>query len=169
MPPLLASGRVGLPAFLHPGRSAAVESEGVPAGFVGALHPDLQATFDAREEVVVAELSLEPWLQRVELPLRVRALDRFPAVARDLSLLCDARASAAELVSVVRGAFGSSLRAVEIRDRYVGERLPAGKVGLTVGLLFQDAARTLTGEEVQAAVDKIVAALRAVGVEIRSE
>ena len=46
--------------------------------------------------------------------------------------------------------------------------MPAGKVGLTVGLRFQDAARTLTGEEVQAAVDKIVVALRK-RVEIRGE
>jgi phenylalanyl-tRNA synthetase beta chain len=169
MPPLDASGRVGLPPFLHPGRSAVLSSEGGPLGLVGAVHRDLQAKLDAREEVVVAELLLEPWLQGSEHPLRVRALDRFPAVSRDLSLLCDERVSAADLVSVVRSAGGAALRSVEIRDRYVGERLPPGKMGLTIGLRFQDAARTLTGEEVQGAVDQVVAALREAGAEIRSE
>jgi phenylalanyl-tRNA synthetase beta chain len=169
VPSVNASGRVGLPAFLHPGRSAAVSSEDGVLGFVGTLHPDLQARLDAREEVVVAELRLEPWLQGSELPLRVRSLDRFPAVARDLSLLCDEHVSAAELLSVAQGAGGTALRAVEVRDRYVGEKLPGGKMGLTVGLRFQDAARTLTGEEVQEAVDQIVAALRKAGAEIRSE
>jgi phenylalanyl-tRNA synthetase beta chain len=169
MPALRMDARVGLPAFLHPGRSALVESEGAPLGFVGVLHPDLRGSLDVREEVVVAEVSLEPWLHGSERPLRVRALDRFPAVARDLSLLCDAGLEAAELTAVIRGAGGEFLRGLEMRDRYEGGKLPPGKVGLTVGLRFQDQTRTLTGDEVQAAVAGIVAALHEQGVEIRGE
>ena len=47
--------------------------------------------------------------------------------------------------------------------------MPKGKISLTVGLRFQDASRTLTGEEVQAAVDKVVADLRGAGAEVRGE
>jgi phenylalanyl-tRNA synthetase beta subunit len=56
---------------------------------------------------------------------------------------------------------------VDIRDRYRGEPIPEGKVSLTVGLRFQDGARTLTGDDVQVAVDKVALELRAAGAEIR--
>ena len=58
---------------------------------------------------------------------------------------------------------------MEIRDRYVGDPVPQGKISLTIGLRFQDAARTLTGEEVQAAVDRVVRDLRGAGAEVRGE
>jgi phenylalanyl-tRNA synthetase beta subunit len=54
-------------------------------------------------------------------------------------------------------------------DRYDRPPVPPGKVSLTVSLRFQDRTRTLTGEEVQAAVESVVRALRAAGAEIRGE
>ncbi len=105
-----------------------------------------------------------------ERPLRTAALETFPGRA--------ARPVAAQRRVVARrrargrdplGAAGEALRAVEIRDRYLGEPLPKGQVSLTVGLRFQESARTLTGEEVQAAVDQVALALRKAGVDIRGE
>jgi len=159
----------GLPAFLHPGRAATIRDASGVLGFAGSLHPDLQAELSLREEVVVAELSLEGWLVEREGSLRVLSLERFPSVVRDLSLLCDVDVRAAELAASVRRAGGPALREVEIRDRYVGDPVPKGKVSLTLGLRFQDASRTLTGEEVQAAVDNVVAELRDAGAEVRGE
>ena len=54
-------------------------------------------------------------------------------------------------------------------DKYDRPPVPAGRVSLTVALAYQDPARTLTGEEVQASVDAVVAALRARGWDIRGE
>ena len=54
-------------------------------------------------------------------------------------------------------------------DRYQGPPVPAGKVGLTLSLVYHDPSRTLTGEEVQSSVDAVVAGLRAGGAEIRGE
>jgi phenylalanyl-tRNA synthetase beta chain len=158
-----------LPAFLHPGRAATIRDGSGILGFAGALHPDLRTELGLREEAVVAELSLEPWLQAEERPLRARSLERFPSVVRDLSLLCDANARASDLAARIRGAGGTGLRDVEIRDRYAGDPVPKGKISLTVGLRFQDASRTLTGEEVQAAVERVVAELRGMGAEVRGE
>jgi phenylalanyl-tRNA synthetase beta chain len=90
-------------------------------------------------------------------------------VERDVSVVCDATARAADLTASIRRAAGALLRDVEIRDRYAGDRLPKGKISLTIGLRFQDASRTLTGEEVQAAVDSVVTELRRTGAEVRGE
>jgi phenylalanyl-tRNA synthetase beta chain len=67
----------------------------------------------------------------------------------------------------VRAAAGERLRSVSLVDRYTGNQVPAGKVSLTVSLRFQDPERTLTSDEVQQAVDRVIAELRAAGGEIR--
>jgi phenylalanyl-tRNA synthetase beta chain len=164
----LASG-VGLPSYLHPGQGAVVRLGGERVGSYGALHPDARAALELRDDVLVADLSLDALLEHPAPPLRVSPLDRFPPVSRDLSVACDAREPASALEALIRKAGGGSLRKVAFVDRYAGAPLPPGKVSLTVSLRFQDRSRTLTGEEVQAAVESIVQALRSAGAEIRSE
>jgi phenylalanyl-tRNA synthetase beta subunit len=52
-------------------------------------------------------------------------------------------------------------------DRYTGSPVPPGKVSLTLSLRFQDRERTLTGDEVQGAIDAVIRELRGAGLEIR--
>jgi phenylalanyl-tRNA synthetase beta chain len=101
--------------------------------------------------------------------VRVGALPRFPAVTRDLSVICGAEVGARELEGVVREGAGRLLRQVRVADRYDRPPVPPGKVSVTLGLVFQDPDRTLTGEEVQAAVERLVQALKARGFKISGE
>jgi len=166
-PPTLDAA-AGAPAFLHPGRSAAL-SAGGPIGYLGALHPDLKETWELREDAFVAELSVERLLEEAPAPVRFAALARFPAVARDLSVVADASVPAEELLALVRGSAGETLQDAAVVDRYAGDRIPAGKVSLTLNLRYQHPDRTLTGEEVQASLDRVTRALKARGAEIRGE
>jgi phenylalanyl-tRNA synthetase beta chain len=102
-------------------------------------------------------------------PIRVRALDRFPAVERDLAVVVDAPVPAEDVRAEIRKAGGPRLREVRVVDKYDRPPVPAGRVSLTVALAYQDPARTLTGDEVQSSVDAVVAALRARGWDIRGE
>jgi phenylalanyl-tRNA synthetase beta chain len=163
------ASRSGLPAFLHPGQGAVVGLGNDVIGSYGALHPDARAALDLRDDVLVGEIRLDALLDQTVSPVRVEPLDRFPAVSRDLSLVCDAQEPASNLDALIRKAGGAWLRSVVFVDRYVGPSLPPGKVSLTVSLRFQDRSRTLTGDEVQAAVESVRGALRAEGAEIRSE
>jgi phenylalanyl-tRNA synthetase beta chain len=158
-----------LPSFVHPGRAAQVRSDGAVIGVAGALHPDLARRFELKDEAVVLELSLESVLERRHGSVRFRVLDRYPAVERDLSILCDEAVPAAEIDARVRQAAGERLRSVSLLDRYTGNQVPAGKVSLTVSLRFQDRERTLTSEEVQQAMDAVVRELSAAGHEIRGQ
>ncbi len=154
------------PAYLHPGQSAAVVLEGRAVGYLGAVRPGFR---DGREDVLVAELAVDPLLGRPAALVRFQPLPRFPAVERDLSILMDAAASAAQVEERIRRAAGPLLVAVTVADRYDRPPVPAGKVSLTVSLRYQDPERTLTGEEVQASVDGVIRQLRAAGLEIRVE
>jgi len=157
------------PAFLHPGRAARLAQGGQSLGFAGVLHPDVRDRLELKDEAVVLELDLERLLESPPERARFRVLDRYPPVDRDLSILCDEATPAAEIDARVRAAAGERLRSVSLVDRYTGNQVPAGKVSLTVSLRFQDRERTLTSDEVQAAMDDVVRELRAAGLEIRGE
>jgi phenylalanyl-tRNA synthetase beta chain len=157
----------GVPGFLHPGKSAVILRDDVAVGYVGSLHPELAQQLELREETVVGELRLDPLLEEPRRPTRFRPFARFPAVTRDLSILCDASVAAESLESRVREAAGERLSALVFVDRYDRPPVPAGKVSLTITLRFQDPGRTLTGEEVQESMDRVVRALEQMGTEIR--
>jgi phenylalanyl-tRNA synthetase beta chain len=158
-----------LPEVLHPGKAARIADGGALTGWLGALHPDLVRAWDLRGEVYAAELALDPILAAPPAPARYRALAKAPPVLRDLAVVCDRSLSAAALEARVRASAGEHLRSLRVTDRYEGPQLPPGKVSLTLALVFQDPERTLTGDEVQAAVERVIADLRAAGADIRGE
>ncbi len=156
-------------ALLHPGRAAAVARGGRALGYVGNVHPELAAVFELRDGAVVAELRIDELLREEPGAVRFRPLPRFPAVGRDLSVLWEVSASAEALASEIRAVAGPLLRRVAVTDRYEGSPVPEGKVSLTLGLVFQHDERTLTGDEVQESVDRVLERLRSIGAEIRGE
>jgi phenylalanyl-tRNA synthetase beta chain len=159
----------GAPPFLQQGKAAAALRRDMVVGYVGAVRPDIAASFESKDEVLVGELRLDDLLAEIPAAERFRALDRFPPVSRDLSVLCEMGLPAGELLEAIRGAAGELLRSVAIIDRYDRPPVPEGHVSLTVTLLFQSPERTLTGEEVQEAVEKVVRDLRGRRAEIRGE
>lgn len=158
-------GAAGFPRELHPGRAATVLLRGRPVGFVGALHPDLEGFWELKGEVLVAELSLDS-LESAS-PIRVRPLPRSPSVSRDLSIVCADDVAAMDLEDRLRRAAGSLLREIVFVDRYQGPQLPPGHVSLTVTLVYQEPNRTLTGEEIEISIARVVGELRSAGLEIR--
>ena len=157
------------PPFLHPGKAALVAWPAGVLGYAGVLHPDLGAALGLRGDVVIGELDLEGLLAMPGAMHETRPLPRFPGVVRDLSLVIDAARPAAEWLADVRRSAGPLLLDAEVADRYSGSPLSPGKVSLTLRLRYQHPERTLTGDEVQASVAAVAAALGAAGAEIRVE
>ena len=115
-----------------------------------------------RDDVVfVGELDLDAVPAGSGAPTRVAPLPRFPSVSRDIALLVDDTLPAATLRDTIRAAAPATLVQVREFDRYQGKGIPDGKVSLAVRLTFRSADRTLTDGEVQAAMDEVVAAVRA--------
>ncbi len=159
------AGGEPLPPELHPGQSARVRFQEGSLGFVGALHPDVMTSWGFRTGTFVAELSLDRLGSSAAV--RVRSLPRAPAVSRDLSIICGEAVPARAIEERVRQAAGALLRDVTVVDRYQGPQLPERHVSLTLTLVYQDANRTLTSEEVEASLGRVVGELRSSGWEIR--
>ena len=144
-------------AWLHPGRSAEVWRGDTRLGLIGHLHPRLLKALDLDQEALVFELDLEPLADR-QVP-RAGELSRFPQVRRDLAVVVAEEVPWARLEASLRAALGGLLREVRVFDRYVGPGLEAGFKSLAMGLILQDASRTLTDLDADGAVAAALAAL----------
>ncbi|HTV85645.1 MAG TPA: phenylalanine--tRNA ligase subunit beta [Dyella sp.] len=148
-----------LPGWLHPGRGARVACDGRTVGYLGALHPQLAKALDLGPDVHVLELALDPVLGR-RLP-KAQPVARFPAVRRDIAVDVPERVGWSHIEQVVRGTLGGALAELRLFDRYSGKGVEAGRKSLAMGLILQDASRTLTDDDADRCVRNAVAALEA--------
>ena len=139
---------------LHPGRSAQVLVDGVPAGWLGELHPRWQQKYELPQPVVLFELDAEV-LCGAPLP-KPRLPSRFPPVVRDIALVVDARLEAQALLDAAEAEKPAIVTGVRVFDLYQGEPLPAGKKSLAFRVVMQDTERTLTDTEADAARDALI-------------
>jgi phenylalanyl-tRNA synthetase beta chain len=146
-----------LPTWLHPGRAARVLRDGVVAGYLGALHPQLAKALDLGPDVQVLELALEPLLAR-RLP-HAQAIGRFPSVRRDIAVDLPESVSWAQVEQAVRASLGKQLSSLRLFDRYSGKGVEDGRKSLAMGLILQDDSRTLTDDDADRCVREAVAAL----------
>ena len=149
--------------WLAPGRSAALTVSGTVVGVLGQLAPAVaeQHGLPRGDAVYVADLDLDTAEQHSAGALRVQPLPRFPSVTRDISIVVDDTLAAAVVRRTVSDSAPPTLTRVREFDRYQGKGVPDGKVSLSLRLTFRSPERTLTDAEVQAAMEQVLAALRA--------
>jgi phenylalanyl-tRNA synthetase beta chain len=167
------AGALGVPVrfepaaapFLVPGHAAAIVAGTERVGIAGLVPAQLAEAREAprKDKIFVAELDLDQlWRLRAERSEHVKALPRFPAVVRDLSIVVSDTLPAEIIRGTIHAAGDSGrvpLVAIGFFDRYTGKGLPDRSLSLSVRLTFQAADRTLTDAEVQESFDAIVAAL----------
>lgn len=154
--------------YLHPGRQAVAEVDGEPAAVFGELHPDTAARFGMDTRVYVAEVQLNKLFAAKKEIVIYKPLPRFPAVERDLALLCDESLPVAEIEKVIRTSGGRHLESVSLFDVYKGAQILPGKKSVAYNLLFRSAQETLTDEEIDASLQKIFKNLKEKGCILRS-
>lgn len=143
---------------LHPGQSARVSSGTRELGWIGALHPAVARALDLDTPLFLFDIALPDERER-DAP-QYTPISRFPAVRRDINVLVDEDVLASDCLAAARRGGGDRLRDLQLIDVYRGQGIDSGKKSLTLGLIFQVASSTLTEQEVEAAVEHILAALR---------
>jgi len=153
--------------FLHPGRSAVVLVGEKEAGWVGELHPEVAERFELGGWAVAA-LELDPALCQPDPEPRFEPFVNVPAVARDLAVLVEERIPVGDMLRSIQDLRSPILTEVRVFDVYAGNPVPAGHKSVAFGFVFQGE-RTLTDEEVDAEVGRIVARLEeGFGARVRS-
>lgn len=142
---------------LHPGQCARIMREGKLVGWLGALHPQLVTELDLQGPVFAFELSLESIIEG-RLP-HFSELSRFPEVRRDIAVLVDKGVAAGDLMADIREQAGEFLKNLRLFDVYEGKGIDPQSKSLAIGLTLQHSSRTLTDEEVNAVMDKVLGSL----------
>ena len=153
--------------YLHPGRSAkAVMGDKIVAVF-GEVHPDTADKFDLTGRAYVAEIYLD-MLADCGRPLVIYSpLPKFPAVSRDLALLCDSEIPVGALLDIIKKAGGKLLETASIFDIYEGTQIPEGKKSVAFNLTLRSAEATLTDEQIETVMNKVIKKLSDAGAELR--
>ena len=146
-----------LPPWLHPGRGARVRHDGVVVGYLGALHPSLVDALDVPPGTCVLEVALDALLTR-RLP-RSQPVPRHPSLRRDIAVELPEAIAWAQVEQAIRAALGTRLSEVRLFDRYVGQGVADGCKSLAIGLILQDASRTLTDDDADCCVRDAISAL----------
>jgi len=145
---------------LHEGHAATMRLGGEDIGLLGAPSVPVRGHYDLPDGAWVAELDLEAMMRRARRHPQSRRLSRYPAVRRDVALIIAGGVTAREVEQVIRDRAGDHLERVDLFDVYTGRPVPAGYKSLAYSLSFRHPERTLTDEEVDAALTNIKDALR---------
>ena len=143
----------------HPGRCAAVYAGGECLGRFGQVHPLVAKNYGVSEELYAAELDFPAMFAHRATELYYAPLPRYPAVMRDISLVCDDALTAGELEKCIRRAGGEYLESVEVFDVYKGANIPEGKKSISFALALRAGDQTLTDDHADEAVAAILGAL----------
>ena len=148
-------------ASYHPGRCANVYAGEKLLGVFGQIHPLVAANYGVDTEVYTAELSFEAMYEmRGGIPV-YQPLPKFPAVTRDIAVVCDEGVTVGALEESIRCGAKGLLKDVSLFDIYRGPGVAIGKKSVAFSLVLRADDRSLTGEEADEDVQSILAALKA--------
>ena len=144
----------------HPGRCASISIDGEVIGVMGQVHPLVAKNYGIDSEVYCAELNFTKMLG-LRLPdPTFTALPKYPAVSRDLALICSEDLTVAQVEEVISASAGKLLRKIQLFDIYRGVGVPEGKKSMAFSLQLRADDRTLTDSDSEAVVNNVLAAVK---------
>lgn len=152
----------------HPGRCAEVYCGNDYIGVFGQVHPKVLENFNVSGEVYAMELEVEALYKNRGGIVEYKPLAKFPAISRDISVVCDEKITAAAVEACIRDGAGELLETVRLFDVYRGAQIGANKKSLAYTFTMRDHSRSLTDEDADAAMKRILKLLSArTGAELR--
>ena len=143
----------------HPGRCAGVYAGEKLLGVMGQIHPAVAANYGVDCELYCAELSFEALLEAQGPGAEYHPLPRFPAVSRDIAVVCREEVTVGELKACIRKAGGRLLRDVVLFDIYRGQGVAEGSKSVAFSMTLRADDRSITAAEADGEVKDILTAL----------
>lgn len=154
--------------YLHPGRKADIVYNDTVIGYLGEVHPDVADQYKISEKAYLAVLDMPAVEAFVTFDRKYASLAKYPAVTRDISMVAPKSVMVGQIESVLEQRGGKILESYSLFDIYEGSQVLSGHKSVAYALTFRAGDRTLTDEEVNAAVKKILNGLQELGIELRS-
>ena len=152
----------------HPGRCAVVLINGEAFGVIGEIHPKVRENYGIGTRVYCFSMNVDTMFEYAELEKHYKPLPKYPAVTRDLAVICDKDIPVSELEKAIRSGAGKYLESVKLFDVYQGKQILPGKKSVAFNLVLRSAEETLTDEHAAGAVNKAIKALEKIGAVLRT-
>ena len=143
----------------HPGRCAGIMAGEQYIGVVGQIHPAVAANYGVDTGLYCAELSVEALLAARGAGPEYVPLLKFPAVTRDIAVVCDESVTVGALEAAIRRGAKGLLKGVSLFDIYRGRNIGEGKKSVAFNLTLRADDRSLTSEEADEDVKSILETL----------
>lgn len=129
-----------------------------PLAVIGTVSPALARKFDVRQPVFAAEICWQTLLKLVSrVKVKFQEMPKFPEVKRDLAVLIDENVAYADLCRAAQKSVKKILKQVSLFDVYRGDKIPEGKKQYAINFVLQDPEKTLTDQEVEKAMSRLLA------------
>ena len=153
---------------LHPGRSAVIYAGETPIGYLGEVHPTVQKNYDIGTRTYVAKLLIDEMQPLAQTEITYQPLPKFPAITRDLSLVCADEVPVGDLQAAMKKSVGNILEQITLFDVYKGEQIAAGMKSVSFSIRMRSHEGTLTDEQADAAMKRVLKALKEHGATLRA-
>ena len=144
-------------SYLHPGKTALLYKGKTLVGCIGTVNPKLTDKFDIKSEVNFFEFFVNEVSDNKSL--KFKKYSRFPLAQRDLSFVVDEEITSSSITNEILTKAGSDLKEINLFDIYTGKGISKGKKSLTYSLNWQAKNRTLTDDEIDKIIERIVSFL----------
>lgn len=152
---------------LHPGRSAIIMCNGNAIGYVGEIHPSVQETYGFGTRVYVAKMNINEMMPLSVTEVTYQPSPKFPAITRDLSLTCEDSLPVGTMEKAIKNAVGKVLEKVTLFDVYKGKQIADGMKSVSFSISMRSHEGTLTDEQADAAMKRVLKALGDIGASLR--
>lgn len=147
-------------SYLHKGRSAQINVGKIVLGYLGEVHPQVADSFDVGERMYIAEINVDMLNSLADYSYTFVPIAKYPPMERDIAVVVDEKVAGGDLLACVRKGGGSLLVDASVFDIYRNkEALGADKKSVAINLVFRLNDRTLTEEEVNAKMNRILTKL----------
>ena len=154
-------------SFLHPTRGADIFIGNKEIGYIGELNPIISEKLGTDKRIYVGEIYYFLISSMLNKKLQFKPFPKYPSIERDLALVMDKKITHGEVERAIKKLSDKSLTAVELFDIYEGEKMETGKKSMAYHLVFSLLDRSLTQEEVDENINKILFGLKKLGIELR--
>lgn len=153
--------------YLHPGRQANIIYDGVVVGYLGEVHPDVADTYGIGTKAYVAVLDMPEITERATFDRKYTGIAKFPAVTRDISMVMPKEILVGQVEEVIEKKGGAYLESYALFDLYEGAQIKEGYKSVAYSIVFRAKDKTLEEVEISQAMEKILAGLEELGIELR--
>jgi phenylalanyl-tRNA synthetase beta chain len=151
----------------HPGRAAKIVADGRTIGVFGQIHPIAAKNYGINDEVYAAEIPFDELFESTAPEKTFTPLPKFPAVTRDLALICKDETSSGEIEKKIKALAGPCLEKIEIFDVYKGAQVAFGHKSIAYALVLRSEEKTLGESDIESIMTNIIDGLAKDGITLR--